>query len=114
MHIADPLSRRSDHYVSSANDNKDQVLLDPVSIKIVEVSDHTYDECQSLITREFQGSTPRCPGPNPRNTHTHTPKGAGHSHGCRGADPSWVYPGVGPSHSQVHREQYIITIYYTP
>ena len=30
MHVADPLSRRSDHYVSSADDNKDQVLLDPV------------------------------------------------------------------------------------
>ena len=50
MHVANPLSRRSDHYVSSANDNKDQVLLDPVSVKTVEVGDCTYEECQSLIT----------------------------------------------------------------
>ena len=71
-------------------------------------------------TREFQGSTPRCPGPNPHpylhNTRTCTPKGAGHSHGCRGANPSWVYPRVGHfcphSYSTVHRGHYI-TIYYT-
>ena len=50
MHVADPLSRRSDHYVSSADDNKDQVLLDPVSVKTVEVSDHTHEERQVLIT----------------------------------------------------------------
>ena len=50
MHVADPLSRRSDHYVSSADDNKDQVLLDPVSVKTVEVSDRTHEERQVLIT----------------------------------------------------------------
>ena len=50
MHIADLLSRRSDHYVSSGNDNKDQVLLNPVTIKSIDVTDHTYEEHQSLIT----------------------------------------------------------------
>ena len=50
MHIADLLSRRSDHYVSSGDDNKDQVLLNPVTIKSINVTDRTYEECQSLIT----------------------------------------------------------------
>ena len=50
MHVADPLSRQLDHYVSSGNDNKDQVLLNPVTIKSIDVTDHTYEECQSLIT----------------------------------------------------------------
>ena len=50
MHVADPLSRRSDHYVSSGNDNKDQVLLNPVTIKSIDVTDRTYEECQLLIT----------------------------------------------------------------
>ena len=35
MHIADLLSQRSDHYVSSGDDNKDQVLLNPVFINFV-------------------------------------------------------------------------------
>ena len=67
----------------------------------------------SWMSREFQGSTPRCLGPDlhpySHNTCTRTPKGAGHSHGCRGADPPWVYPRVGhlvvPSHSQIHRKK---------
>ena len=50
MHVADPLSRRSDHYMSSGNDNKDQVLLNPVTIKSIDVTDCTYEERQSLIT----------------------------------------------------------------
>ena len=50
MHVADPLSRRSDHYVSSSDDNKDQVLLNPVTIKSIDVTDRMYEECQSLIT----------------------------------------------------------------
>ena len=50
MHVADLLSRRSDHYVSSGDDNKDQVLLNPVTIKSIDITDHTYKECQSLIT----------------------------------------------------------------
>ena len=50
MHVADLLSRRSDHYVSSGNNNKDQVLLYPVTIKLIDVTDRTYEECQSLIT----------------------------------------------------------------
>ena len=71
-----------------------------------------------IINREFQGSTPRCLGPNPdpypHNTCTRTPEGVGHSHRCRGVDPPWVYPRVGhlvvPSHSQIHRKKYRITI----
>jgi len=50
MHVADPLSRRSDYYVSSSEDNKDQTLLNPVSIKLIDVTDQTYEEHQSLIT----------------------------------------------------------------
>ena len=50
MHIADPLSRQSDHYVSSGDNNKDQVLLNQVTIKSIDVTDHTYKEHQSLIT----------------------------------------------------------------
>ena len=50
MHVADLLSRRSDHYVSSGDDNKDQVLLNPVTIKSINVTDRTYEEHQSLIT----------------------------------------------------------------
>ncbi|KIM65673.1 hypothetical protein SCLCIDRAFT_112238 [Scleroderma citrinum Foug A] len=50
MHVADLLSRRSDHYVSSGDDNKDQVLLNPVTIKSINVTDCTYEERQSLIT----------------------------------------------------------------
>jgi len=49
MHIADPLSRRSDHYISSSEDNKDQVLLNPVSIKLTDVTDQSYEEQWSLI-----------------------------------------------------------------
>jgi len=50
MHVADPLSRRSDYYVSSSEDNKDQTLLNPVSVKSIDVTDQTYEERQSLIT----------------------------------------------------------------
>ena len=49
MHIADPLSRRLDHYISSGDDNKDQVLLNPVTIKLINVIDCTYEERQLLI-----------------------------------------------------------------
>ena len=49
MHIADPLSRRSDHYISSGNDNKDQILLNPVTIKLNNITNCTYEEHQSLI-----------------------------------------------------------------
>ena len=49
MHVANPLSRRSDHYVSSGDDNKDQVLLNPVTIKSINITDRTYEEHQSLI-----------------------------------------------------------------
>jgi len=50
MHVADPLSRQSDYYVSSSEDNKDQTLLNPVSIKLIDVTDQTYEERQSLVT----------------------------------------------------------------
>ena len=50
MHVADPLSRRLDYYISSSEDNKDQTLLNPVSIKSVDITDQTYEERQSLIT----------------------------------------------------------------
>ena len=49
MHIADLLSRQLDHYISSGNDNKDQVLLNPVTIKSINVTDRMYEEHQSLI-----------------------------------------------------------------
>jgi len=49
MHVADPLSRRLDYYVSSSEDNKNQTLLNPVSIKSIDVTDQTYEELQSLI-----------------------------------------------------------------
>ena len=49
MHVADLLSRQLDHYMSSGNDNKDQALLNPVTIKLIDITDHTYEECQSLI-----------------------------------------------------------------
>src|SRR5437899_8884260 len=49
MHVADPLSRQSDYYVSSSEDNKDQTLLNPVSIKTIDIINHTYKECQLLI-----------------------------------------------------------------
>ena len=49
MHIADPLSRRLDHYISLGDDNKDQVLLNLVTIKSIDATDRTYEECQSLI-----------------------------------------------------------------
>jgi len=50
MHVADLLSGQSDHYVSSSVDNKDQVLLNPVSIRLIDITDQTYEEKQSLIT----------------------------------------------------------------
>ena len=36
--------------MSSGDDNKDQVLLNPVTIKSIDVTDRTYEECQLLIT----------------------------------------------------------------
>ena len=49
MHVADLLSRQLDYYVSSSEDNKDQTLLNPVSIKLINVTDQTYEERQLLI-----------------------------------------------------------------
>ena len=80
------------------------ILSKPVKWNIIHGATQPWDKVvnyKEAKIREFQGSTPGCPGPNLHpylhNTHTCTPKGAGHSHGCRGADPPWVYPGVGPS-----------------
>ena len=36
--------------MSLGNDNKDQVLLNPVIIKLIDVTDRTYEERQLLIT----------------------------------------------------------------
>ena len=53
MHIADLLSRRSDHYIHSSEDNKEQVLLQPKSVnKIINASEESHDDCQ-LIIYEF-------------------------------------------------------------
>ena len=52
MHVADPLSRRSDHYVHSSEDNKEQVLLQPKSVnKIVDASGKSHEDCQSIISK---------------------------------------------------------------
>jgi len=49
MHVADLLSMRLDYYVSSSEDNKDQTLLNPGSIKSINITGQTYEERQSLI-----------------------------------------------------------------
>ena len=51
MHVADPLSRCSDHYVHSSEDNKEQVLLQPESVnKIVDASEKSHEDRQSIIS----------------------------------------------------------------
>ena len=51
MHIANPLSRHSNHYVHSSEDNKEQVLLQPESVnKIVDVSEKSHNDHQSIIS----------------------------------------------------------------
>ena len=51
MHVADPLSRRSDHYVHSSEDNKEQVLLQPESVnKIIDASEESHEDRQSIIS----------------------------------------------------------------
>ena len=51
MHIADPLSRCSDHYVHSSEDNKEQVLLQPETVnKIIDASEKSHDDRQSIIS----------------------------------------------------------------
>ena len=51
MHVANPLSRHSDHYVHSSEDNKEQVLLQPKSVnKIVDASEKSHEDCQSIIS----------------------------------------------------------------
>ena len=51
MHVADPLSRRSDHYVHSSEDNKEQVLLQPESVnKIIDASEKSHEDRQSIIS----------------------------------------------------------------
>ena len=51
MHVAYPLSRHSDHYVHSSEDNKEQVLLQPKSVnKIVDASEKSHEDRQSIIS----------------------------------------------------------------
>ena len=51
MHVANPLSRRSDHYVHSSEDNKEQVLLQPETVnKIIDASEKSHDDRQSIIS----------------------------------------------------------------
>ena len=53
MHVADPLSRCSDHYIHSSEDNKEQVLLQPETVnKIIDASEKSHDDRQ-LIISEF-------------------------------------------------------------
>ena len=72
-----------------------------------------------VSTREFQGSTPGCPGldphPYPHDTPTPTPQGGGHSHRCQGADPSGVDSRVWhlPLDHTVQVYNIFIIIYYT-
>ena len=51
MHVADPLSRHSDHYVHSSENNKKQVLLQPKSVnKIIDASEKSHEDHQSIIS----------------------------------------------------------------
>ena len=51
MHVADPLSRCSDHYVHSSEDNKEQVLLQPETVnKIIDTSKKSHNDRQSIIS----------------------------------------------------------------
>ena len=51
MHVADPLSRRSDHYVHSSEDNKEQVFLQPKTVnKIIDASEKPHNDRQSIIS----------------------------------------------------------------
>ena len=53
MHVADPLSRHSDHYIHSSEDNKEQVLLQPKAVnKIIDASEKPHEDRQ-LIISEF-------------------------------------------------------------
>ena len=51
MHVADPLSCHSDHYVHSSEDNKAQTLLKPNAIQMLDVTSSSHDECQQLVTQ---------------------------------------------------------------
>ena len=51
MHVADPLSRHSNHYVHSSEDNKEQFLLQPEAVnKIIDASEKPHEDCQSIIS----------------------------------------------------------------
>ena len=51
MHVVDPLSRCSNHYIHSSEDNKEQVLLQPESVnKIVDTSKKSHEDRQSIIS----------------------------------------------------------------
>ena len=46
MHVADPLSCQSNHYVHSSEDNKVQTLLQPDAIQTLDVTSSSHDEQQ--------------------------------------------------------------------
>ena len=53
MHVANPLSRCSNHYVHSSKNNKEQVLLQPKAVnKIIDASEKSHKDHQ-LIISEF-------------------------------------------------------------
>src|SRR5437879_4634241 len=51
MHVTDPLSHWANHYVHSAEDNKDQTLLQRASICTLDVTSSSHGEHQQLITQ---------------------------------------------------------------
>ena len=51
MHIANPLSRCSNHYIHSSEDNKEQVLLQSEAVhKIIDASEKSHDDHQTIIS----------------------------------------------------------------
>ena len=94
--------------------------LQPIAVHtLVQTSLSIFKSSSTLSCREFQGSTPGCPGldphPYPHDTPTPTPQGGGHSCGCQGADPSGVDPRVWhlPLDHTVQVYNIVIIIYYT-
>jgi Integrase zinc binding domain/RNase H-like domain found in reverse transcriptase/Integrase core domain len=51
LHVADPLSRWSDHYVHSSSDNQAQTLLQPAVVCTLDVTSSSHDKHQQLITQ---------------------------------------------------------------
>src|SRR5438105_2020288 len=51
MHVADPLSHCSNHYVYSSEDNKAQTLLHPAAVCTLDVTSSSHKEWQQLVTQ---------------------------------------------------------------